>query len=1181
MNVSIVIPAYNAAETIAETLASVQAQTMPNWEAIVVDDGSNDETEEIANQFAAKDSRIRTVSQPNQGVSAARNRGISLANFDWLSFLDADDWLSPQYLERMTEAIASDSSLDAVHCGMRRVDPDGNTFFDKYVPDLTDLFPVFARRCSLLIHACVFRKALADSVGGFDISLSTSEDWDFWQRIARTGARFGAVKEILGFYRMRPNSLSREGNRTFANAMRVLTQGHSPDPRVPNPHPSHAEGEPREALAKLRLEKSSWHAGLVIGSGKDAQHLLKLLVNDRAPNVWPPIIAHRMFKSVLLPTCQLPAAWEKLWPSVESRIKDFFMALEEQSQTTGLARRTGTILERMVLQHSQVRKPLTIGTTYAVRLEVTEPISDICPPKGAERLHCIVEMEGTELGRLELAICDGLVASWVIKDAIAAQYAGQILGRFFEHTVKRSGNPEADQQESKRDSPSQNLTPSAPPYQGEEIQNLHDQIDWTVFLQQIWGGPDWPLDRFYNPEVVEEAIARKRVEDGWLIVEISEELPDIEVAVPELDVVLTVGGVAIGSVTIPVEQNFVSAQALRVALTRASKLELCRACVREGLLGRPLNESRSLRSRLAEAAMAQAQSPEWFASTRPAVISTELLSPNTVVLGRRRGAMGTSASRRAILPGAVWRELVEMAQVVGEPVMQIPPPGTLPERVIYAPEIIERPSERPTPSSMQSASVKTRFHGRAFFETWFSTQPDPWKYTSPYEQTKYEQTLSLLPSTQIGKALELACAEGHFTVQLAPRVESLIAADISQVALDRAAERCRDLQNISFQHLDMTKDPLPGHFDLIVCSEVLYYLKDLEELKVIASKITDALEPGGYLLMANAHLIVDEPDKAGFDWGNPFGGKVIGETFASIPTLRLVKEIWTPLYRVQLFQRHPWQRHIPEVVKLTEQPAPISPEQEAHVRWHGGQPRRSGRRLRPVVTQRLPILMYHRVAPTGSATMNRYRVTPEAFEEQLRYLRDAGFYSVAWEDWQSAMAVRRPLPGRAIAITFDDGYLDFFHYAWPLLKQYGFTATVFLVTEHVGGSNTWDAAYGEEVPLLGWSEIRQLQDEGVEFGSHSATHSPLTALSVAEVVQEAARSRMLLSRYLGRSIRTFAYPYGDFNAVVQHLIEACGYTIGLSCRPGLNQFDDELLALRRIEVRNSDSFQEFVTQLNS
>lgn len=94
----------------------------------------------------------------------------------------------------------------------------------------------------------------------------------------------------------------------------------------------------------------------------------------------------------------------------------------------------------------------------------------------------------------------------------------------------------------------------------------------------------------------------KRIDDGCLALEVSEELPDIEVAVPKLNVVMTVGGVAIESVTIPVEQNLVTAQALRVALTTASGFDLCRICVREGLLGRPLTEPIPLRVRLAQAA---------------------------------------------------------------------------------------------------------------------------------------------------------------------------------------------------------------------------------------------------------------------------------------------------------------------------------------------------------------------------------------------------------------------------------------------------------------------------------------------------------------------------------------------------------------------------------------------------
>ena len=277
MNVSVIIPAYNAAGTIAETLTSLRAQTYEGWEAIVVDDGSSDETAAIVQGIAQQDPRIRIVNQARMGVSAARNRGISLARFNWVLFLDADDWLLPLHLERMTRALIADPDLDAVHCGWARVAPDGTRVGEKYWPQSGDLFPVFARLCPFAIHACIVRRSLVEAVGGFDTSLRTCEDWDLWQRIARAGARFGAIREILALYRMRPGSASSDGARFLADGLRVITQGHSPDPRVSNPQPAHADGLPAEQLPSVRLHFASWPAGLVLGRGDDARPLLALL----------------------------------------------------------------------------------------------------------------------------------------------------------------------------------------------------------------------------------------------------------------------------------------------------------------------------------------------------------------------------------------------------------------------------------------------------------------------------------------------------------------------------------------------------------------------------------------------------------------------------------------------------------------------------------------------------------------------------------------------------------------------------------------------------------------------------------------------------------------------------------------------------------------------------------------
>ena len=197
-----------------------------------MDDGSTDDTAAIADRLAAADPRIRVVHQVNRGEAGARNAGLALARGAWVAFLDADDWIAPGFLARMTAALRADPDTrrGSLPLGARGGRRDAGPRDLPAAPG--KLFGIWARRSAFPVHACVVRRELVERLGGFDASLVKSTDWDFWQRVARTGARFGAVPEVLAFYRMSAGAASLDASAMLANGLTVLRRGHAPDPRV-------------------------------------------------------------------------------------------------------------------------------------------------------------------------------------------------------------------------------------------------------------------------------------------------------------------------------------------------------------------------------------------------------------------------------------------------------------------------------------------------------------------------------------------------------------------------------------------------------------------------------------------------------------------------------------------------------------------------------------------------------------------------------------------------------------------------------------------------------------------------------------------------------------------------------------------------------------------------------------
>jgi peptidoglycan/xylan/chitin deacetylase (PgdA/CDA1 family) len=230
-------------------------------------------------------------------------------------------------------------------------------------------------------------------------------------------------------------------------------------------------------------------------------------------------------------------------------------------------------------------------------------------------------------------------------------------------------------------------------------------------------------------------------------------------------------------------------------------------------------------------------------------------------------------------------------------------------------------------------------------------------------------------------------------------------------------------------------------------------------------------------------------------------------------------------------------------------------------------------------TAEVPILMYHSIDDAGPIELARYRLSPAVFASQMRYLADHGYHSISLEYWAEAIAAGRRLAGRPIIITFDDGYLNFMHNAWPALERADFTATMFVVTDKVGQTADWDRVTGEHLQLMSWEHLRPLRDRGLKIGSHTARHPSLLSLSSEEIVDEGARARTRLQEELGIDATCFAFPYGHTDERVREAVAQAGYTIAVGTTGGTSTLLHDPLNLPRIEIFPEDDLTSFATKV--
>ena len=210
--VSVIVPAYNVSKYIPEALASLEKQTFSDFEVLVVDDGSTDDTVAVVQKFCQRDNRFSLLQKPNGGLSSARNYGIRHAKGEYIALLDGDDIYHRDKIATHVARLYDKPDVGVVYSASRTIRDDGKPTFISLSGKPVHQNPLLALLCKNFVgHGsnAVFRRCLIDEVGGFDENLRSWEDVDLWLRIAAMQKwRFFREKRVLCYYRVRPSGLS-------------------------------------------------------------------------------------------------------------------------------------------------------------------------------------------------------------------------------------------------------------------------------------------------------------------------------------------------------------------------------------------------------------------------------------------------------------------------------------------------------------------------------------------------------------------------------------------------------------------------------------------------------------------------------------------------------------------------------------------------------------------------------------------------------------------------------------------------------------------------------------------------------------------------------------------------------------------------------------------------------------
>jgi peptidoglycan/xylan/chitin deacetylase (PgdA/CDA1 family) len=224
--------------------------------------------------------------------------------------------------------------------------------------------------------------------------------------------------------------------------------------------------------------------------------------------------------------------------------------------------------------------------------------------------------------------------------------------------------------------------------------------------------------------------------------------------------------------------------------------------------------------------------------------------------------------------------------------------------------------------------------------------------------------------------------------------------------------------------------------------------------------------------------------------------------------------------------------------------------------------------------QTVPILVYHQFSNDHS---DKLTVKVDSFYEQMLYLKENGFKVIGLDQLLDFMEFKTPLPEKAIVITIDDGWLSTYEIAYPILKKFGFSATLFVYTDFIGTDQA-----------MNWSQLKEMTENGFDVQSHTHSYQSLTMIRENEsfknyfdfLVQEIEESKISIDRHLNLDCRYLAYPYGETNPLVISLVKKLGYRAAFTINRGSTPFFENPFNVGRSIVYGDFDMIEFIKKIS-